>query len=70
MEEQVEMEKQTEMDSNPPSKPTKREKLNKKRKIEEYLDETYPLNVHPPNPAAVNIYSNPNPVSATGMSPR
>jgi len=29
-------------------KPTKREKLDKKRKVEEYLDEHVPLNVLPP----------------------
>ena len=35
--------------------PTKREKLDKKRKIEEYLDEHLPLNVLPPFLMALTV---------------
>ena len=39
-------------------KPTKREKLDKKRKIEDYLDEHLPFDVHPLDASASN-YRNP-----------
>jgi hypothetical protein len=46
MEEHVEMEEaQEEVDVEVEKKPSKREKLDKKRKIEEYLDQHLPLNV-------------------------
>jgi len=47
-------------------KPTKRAKLDKKRKIEEYLDQHLPLNVPPFSNGTK--FSNPNQISDTEKS--